>query len=200
MWRRTTRVPRLQVSPRPPLRIGMSTAVQRGPIAQYQSLVEAGKIRSDEHQLTVVHKLQTLHERLDGYNPDAGGGSGGSGRRSWLSSLFSSGSLSGTAPRGMYLHGDVGTGKTFLMDLFFATANVPRKRRVHFHQFMHYTHGLIHNLRVSQGGQQERGRRQTFDPIPQVAQTIADHSHLLCFDEFQVCVCVCLCVSVCVCG
>ncbi|KAL2919767.1 ATPase [Polyrhizophydium stewartii] len=81
-------------------------------------------------------------------------------------------------PRGLYLFGDVGTGKTMIMDLFYKTIDIQRKRRVHFHAFMQDTHKRIHQLRVHEG--------ITSDPIPLIASELASEAWLLCFDELQV--------------
>src|ERR1700761_1369537 len=80
-------------------------------------------------------------------------------------------------PKGLYIWGDVGRGKTLLMDLFFAEAPVARKRRVHFNRFMVDVHARIHV---------ERQRADAGDPIPVVAHALAEDARLLCFDEFQV--------------
>ena len=73
--------------------------------------------------------------------------------------------------------GDVGRGKTFLMDLFFGAAKVSKKRRAHFNRFMVDVHARIHT---------ERQRAGSSDPIPVVARDLAAQARLLCFDEFQV--------------
>lgn len=85
------------------------------------------------------------------------------------------------APRGLYLYGDVGTGKTMLMDLFFNTLppSVKRKRRVHFHAFMIDVHKRIHAVKAAMG-------LNGGDPIPIVARELAQQANVLCFDEFQV--------------
>jgi cell division protein ZapE len=79
-------------------------------------------------------------------------------------------------PRGLYIHGKVGRGKTMLMDLFYETVRIAPKRRVHFHAFMSEVHAAITAARRSQPG----------DPIPAVAETLALQAKLLCFDEFHV--------------
>jgi cell division protein ZapE len=82
-------------------------------------------------------------------------------------------------PMGLYLVGEVGRGKSMLMDLFFAEAEVPRKERLHFHQFMqHRVHARLHAWKKRHG--------DTADPIPPLADSIAAEAALLCFDEFQV--------------
>ncbi|ORY83624.1 AFG1-like ATPase-domain-containing protein [Protomyces lactucae-debilis] len=82
--------------------------------------------------------------------------------------------------KGLYLHGDVGCGKTMLMDLFYATlpSNIKRKQRVHFHSFMLSIHKRAHQLKAEQGN--------AFNAIPFIAAEIATKSSVLCFDEFQV--------------
>jgi len=81
-------------------------------------------------------------------------------------------------PKGIYLYGDVGRGKTMLMDLFYQIAPVKNKRRVHFHNFMAETHGRLFKIRNSNISNQE--------PIKLVAEAIASETKLLCFDEFAV--------------
>ena len=84
-------------------------------------------------------------------------------------------------PRGLYLYGDVGTGKTMLMDLFYQTLppNVKRKRRVHFHAFMIDVHKRVHAAKLAMG-------YKGGDPIKPVARDLANEACVLCFDEFQV--------------
>ncbi len=104
-----------------------------------------------------------------------GGGGGGSGASSepTLSDLES-------VPRGVYMYGGVGCGKSLLMDTFFDVAPVDpsRKRRVHFHEFMLEVHRRMHELRQASP---EMG-----DPVPSVADDISSTTSLICFDEFQV--------------
>ena len=82
------------------------------------------------------------------------------------------------APRGLYIWGDVGRGKSMLMDLFFDEAAIAPKRRVHFNAFMADVHARIC---MSSAPRPEPG-----DPIPAVARALAEEARLLCFDEFQV--------------
>ena len=82
----------------------------------------------------------------------------------------------GEAPRGIYVHGQVGRGKTMLMDMFFEHVAFRPKRRIHFHEFMSEVHERIAAARKSVPG----------DPIPTVARDIAQESRLLCFDELHV--------------
>lgn len=84
-------------------------------------------------------------------------------------------------PRGLYLYGDVGTGKTMLMDLFYDTlpSSIKRKRRVHFHAFMIDVHKRVHAAKEAMG-------YKGGDPIEPVARDLANEAFVLCFDEFQV--------------
>jgi cell division protein ZapE len=81
-------------------------------------------------------------------------------------------------PNGLYIVGEVGRGKSMLMDLFFASADVRRKQRIHFHRFMQNVHTRFHAFRSA--------NPEIDDPIPPLADTIAAEAALLCFDEFQV--------------
>lgn len=82
-------------------------------------------------------------------------------------------------PKGLYMYGDVGCGKTMLMDLFFDTlpGNIKAKKRIHFHNFMQDVHRQMHVTKARHGAQ--------FDALPFVAAGIAENASVLCFDEFQ---------------
>ena len=81
-------------------------------------------------------------------------------------------------PKGLYLYGSVGTGKTMLMDLFYTTLGRSDKKRIHFHNFMLQLHGRLHQLKTT--------THQHQDPIPFLADSLAEESRVLCLDEFQV--------------
>ncbi len=140
---------------------------------RYSDLVNRGLLERDEGQAGVVQKLELLRRGLSS--------STGPRKASSLGRLFGTKSLA-APPRGLYLWGAVGRGKTMLMDLFFETAPVESKRRVHFHAFMAETHAQIHARR------QELKRKggEAPDPIAFVAAEIAAQSQLLCFDEFSI--------------
>jgi predicted ATPase len=89
------------------------------------------------------------------------------------------------APRGVYMWGDVGCGKTMMMDLFYDSAPVHSKLRVHFHEFMRDFHSQVHQV-SQQLGTRSMSESSNKDPVPRVAERIARSARLLCFDEFQV--------------
>ena len=92
------------------------------------------------------------------------------------------------ALRGVYLWGPVGRGKSMVMDLFFDSAPVSRKRRVHFQAFMAEVHALVGEWRKGEPAARKArfGQSKGDDPIPPVAEFIAEQAKLLCFDELQV--------------
>ncbi len=130
----------------------------------YLDRIEAGEIEHNPQQAEIVTRLDDTAAELAKYRPSAGG----------LFGLFKP--KSGPTPRGLYLYGGVGRGKTMLMDLFFATVDFGPKSRNHFHEFMADIHDRIGHARKSVPG----------DPIPQVAAELAEQSKLLCFDELHV--------------
>ena len=144
-----------------------------GPLAAWRRLRAEGIVRHDPMQELAVEKLETLHHRLADWKP---------GPRGLLGRL----GLAKPAPppQGLYLHGGVGRGKSMLMDLFFASAPVEPRRRVHFHAFMLETHARIHAWRQLPADAPERAGGD--DPIPPIAARVAAEARLLCFDEFQV--------------
>ena len=93
------------------------------------------------------------------------------------------------APKGLYMHGDVGCGKTMLMDMFFDTVPFAPKRRVHFHEFMQHFHQRKHAFEQDVRRRfplAEKVDSAVYDAIPSVARQLAREARLLCFDEFQV--------------
>jgi len=144
----------------------------------YRAKLAAAEIKADPAQAFAVEKLETLSRALASYRPDPRPGF-------WRASLGFARKFGteqrGAPPTGLYFFGGVGRGKSMLMDLFFAHAPVEKKRRVHFHAFMLEVHARIHAWR-----QTGEAKKADGDPIPPLAQTIADEAWLLCFDEFQV--------------
>ncbi len=163
---------------------------QTGPIAEYDRRVREGRLRDDEHQRMLIQSLQDLHDDLLSYNPlkivHPTIESLQPKKRGFLGALL--GSKKGgniemrpppNLPKGLYMYGDVGSGKTMLMDLFYDTLpdNIQSKNRIHFHNFMQEVHKELHKMKLQHGND--------IDAIPFVAATIAEKSSVLCFDEFQ---------------
>jgi protein AFG1 len=89
-------------------------------------------------------------------------------------------------PKGVYLYGDVGTGKTMLMDLFLDTVPLhlkPHAKRIHFHAFML---DVLQRQHAVQTHYASLGREHLTDATPEVARQLAEEARILCFDEFQV--------------
>jgi cell division protein ZapE len=139
--------------------------------AQYQALVDSGAIEADPAQAEVADALAALERRLSTYKPVR--------KQGLLGRLFSDKS---EPPRGLYVHGEVGRGKTMLMDLFFQNCPVAHKRRAHFHEFMAEVHERIYGYRQNIA----RGELGDADVIALTANAIFEQAWLLCFDEFHV--------------
>lgn len=128
----------------------------------YKARVASGELTADIAQAQIAGALDMLLAKLVSDEPV-----------SFLSKLF--GDVP-EAPKGLYIWGGVGRGKSMLMDLFYEHAPITAKRRVHFHVFMQEMHARIHVLRQDQCGA---------DPVLQLAKDIANETQLLCFDEMQ---------------
>jgi cell division protein ZapE len=140
--------------------------------AHYQALVSSGAIEADAAQARAVEALGALEQRLARYKPVR--------KQGLLGRLFAD---KDEAPsRGLYVHGEVGRGKTMLMDLFFQHSPVAYKRRAHFHEFMADVHERIYGFRQNIA----RGEIADGDVIALTAASIFDDAWLLCFDEFHV--------------
>src|SRR5208282_2263440 len=142
--------------------------------ARYATGVAAGRIERDVAQLAVVDRLTRLEARLVEYRLAR--------KSSSLGWLFGSRETGERRIKGLYVHGDVGRGKTMLMDLFFEASPVLRKRRTHFHEFMIDVHERVHAFRQ----QIKLGEHAGKDPIHLAAVELAQEAWLLCFDEFHV--------------
>jgi cell division protein ZapE len=129
------------------------------PLAAYRQRLARGELQPDPAQAAAATRLDALAEGLARWKPDA-----------WLGK--------GETPRGVYLWGPVGRGKSLLLDLFFEAAPVKKKRRVHFHEFMLARHAFLREARANGAGQDEL--------IAQAAKQVAADANLLCFDEIQV--------------
>ncbi len=134
-------------------------------IARYNQLVDNGQLRHDEGQLDAIELLENLRGYLE-TTSKAQHSLIGAIRERWHPEQ----------PPSVYLWGGVGSGKSMLMDMFFANTHIKRKRRVHFFSFMQEIHQALHKAR-------EKG---TADPVASVAQAVAAKTRLLCFDELQI--------------
>ena len=141
---------------------------------RYAALVAEGEIERDGAQELIAAKLTRLEQRLAQHRL--------SRKSSALGWLFAKSTPQAGPIRGLYIHGDVGRGKTMLMDLFFAASAVRRKRRAHFHEFMADVHERLNAVRQ----EMKAGRIADDDPIRHVADALVEEAWLLCFDEFHV--------------
>ncbi|MGL4638011.1 MAG: cell division protein ZapE [Beijerinckiaceae bacterium] len=143
-------------------------------LSRYQSMVESGHLAPDAAQEAAARQLSALVERI--------GEKRMSRKSSALGWLFGKSSAPAAPLKGLYIWGDVGRGKTMLMDMFFGYIPAQRKKRVHFHDFMADVHDRVHVWRQ----QSKAGTVKGNDPIQPVAESIAEEAWVLCFDEFAV--------------
>lgn len=202
------------------------------PLQRYQDLCAAGDITRDDRQEQVVGLLDGLAQKVTNYSPVARSApsrksapsaapSGGGG---FFGGLFGGGAkpqpakpsqeprILPTGPKGLYVYGGCGTGKTFLMDLFYDTVPVEKKKRIHFHEWMIDVHERLHRLAkksqmvkekantvwtaeaakaqretLQKGKTDKTKQKQSADDlVVQVANEMIAEAWLLCFDEFQV--------------
>ena len=146
-----------------------------GPLTVYRSRRGTGTLKADPAQEYAAERLEALYRALKDYKP-------ATGKTGWRVRLGLE-RRPDPAPQGLYIYGDVGRGKSMLMDLFFETAPVERRRRVHFHAFMLEVHERMHRWREANRTVRGRGMDEA---LPELAKAIADEAWLLCFDEFHV--------------
>lgn len=137
------------------------------PLALYRARRDAGDLSQDANQDEALQRLDALAVQLAAYTPP-------NGSRGWRARLGFKQAVE-PAPRGLYIYGPVGRGKSMLMDLFFAAAPIAKKRRVHFYEFMQEVQARLHARRADRN-----------DPLATVAAEFAAETTLLCFDEFEV--------------
>ncbi|KAG0358431.1 hypothetical protein BGZ54_010413 [Gamsiella multidivaricata] len=166
-------------------------------MAVYNGLLAQGSLKADAYQRTIIETLQEMHDRLMAYNPApiVHGGNAPEqehkkrGVFSKIANMFNKKEEERLAreaeeirraaiPKGLYLYGNVGTGKTMLMDLFYNSLPRSDKKRIHYHNFMLQLHGRLHNLKMT--------THKHSDAIPFLADSLAMESRVLCLDEFQV--------------
>jgi cell division protein ZapE len=139
---------------------------------RYRALVHDRRFQYDPAQAELALRLDALSLKLKDYRAEP--------KPSAFARLM--GLKGALPPRGLYVHGAVGRGKTMLMDMFFDDAPTPLKRRAHFHAFMADVHARLHQWRRAL----KRGEVAGDDPIAPVAAELAGEASLLCFDEFSV--------------
>jgi cell division protein ZapE len=136
-----------------------------GPFEWYWHFSQRGDFETDSEQLRVLQELQRLFEQLEEYRQY---------RQGKINRLVTNLGAGRKPPRGMYIWGGVGRGKSLMMDAFFKVSRHRRKRRVHFHEFMREIHARMNSL----SGQE--------DPLDIISTEIARELRLLAFDEFHV--------------
>jgi len=128
---------------------------------EYRQRLAKGALKPDAAQAVVATRLEQLAAQLPQAGPPG-----------FLGKLLG---VREAPPRGMYIHGSVGRGKSMLMDMFYADAESTTKKRIHFHAFMQEVHGRLH-----------AARKANADALAPVAKAIAAEARLLCLDEMQV--------------
>lgn len=140
----------------------------------YAARVASGEFSEDPAQARLARRLDILLNEVSNKRLAT--------KSSALGWMFGRREKTGKPPRGLYVHGDVGRGKTVLMDMFFELVPARRKRRAHFHDFMADAHGRIHAHRQKL----KNGETNQADPVPPVAEELIKEAWVLCFDEFSV--------------
>ena len=133
-------------------------------IEVYNKRIDSGELVPDTDQLKTLQALQDLTTILNVYQP----------KNSW--SFFNIFHKKKSKPKGIYIYGGVGRGKSMLMDLFFESSKIEKKQRVHFHEFMQKIHEELHEAR----------KKNVTEAIRPVAEKIISQVNLLCFDEMQI--------------
>ena len=134
-----------------------------GMLARYSALLAAGELQPDRRQQSAANRLDRLQKELED----------SAAKQGFLARLLGK---KEPQPRGVYLWGGVGRGKSMLMDLFHETLQISQKRRVHFHAFMLEVHARLREIRLAEQG----------DPIPPLAAQLAENLRVLAFDEMVV--------------
>lgn len=145
------------------------------PRIKYDELIAEGLITADPVQATAIGALETLSNVLDEYSAQMG-------KQGWAARL-GFGAQKRTPPKGLYIWGGVGRGKSMIMDLFFEQSAIAQKQRVHFHSFMQEVHKRLHAFREAQ----KAGKvSESKDGVEALARIISERAWLICFDEFHV--------------
>jgi cell division protein ZapE len=136
-----------------------------GPLEWYWHFSQRGDFQTDSEQLDVLARLEKLFAELEDYRQY---------RQGKINRLVTNLGAGRKPPRGVYIWGGVGRGKSLMMDAFYKVSRLRRKRRVHFHEFMREVHARMRKLTGEP------------DPLDTIAEDIARELRLLCFDEFHV--------------
>lgn len=139
------------------------------PSKKYFEKIANKEIVDDKYQEAIVAQLDNVFLNIQNYAPKPKG-------------MFSFFQKAQTQPKGLYIYGAVGGGKTMLMDIFYELCDTEQKQRVHFNKFMLDVHAKIHEVKKVLA----RDNAKSYDPIPPVANEIIAKTWLICFDEFQV--------------
>lgn len=166
-----------------------SRNLHAGPAQILAERIQTGDLKVDSHQEKVIAALQNLYDSIQTYTPVK---PVSKGLFSWLRQRpdDSTSNVNSRAPKGLYIHGSVGGGKTTLMDLFYdCCISIDKKKRVHFNSFMTDIHARIHDVKEAENLRtlnEVKTKPKPFDPTKPVADMISDKAWLICFDEFQV--------------
>uniref|UniRef100_A0A8D9EIY5 ATPase N2B n=1 Tax=Cacopsylla melanoneura TaxID=428564 RepID=A0A8D9EIY5_9HEMI len=139
------------------------------PSSKYFEKLANNEIQKDKHQEEIVKQLDNVYLNIRNHVPETDG-------------FFSFLREKRKQPKGLYIYGAVGGGKTMLMDIFYESCETEQKQRVHFNKFMLDVHAKIHEVKKILA----RDKAKSYDPIPPVANAIISKTWLICFDEFQV--------------
>lgn len=131
------------------------------PLQRYEQAVSTDDFTRDEQQFQAMSYLDEIYHQLINSAEQKKG-------------FFSFLKAKPTAPKGLYMWGGVGRGKTWMMDMFYESLTIDRKMRLHFHHFMQRVHKELHKLQGES------------DPLEKVADIIYEEAVIICFDEFFV--------------
>ncbi|XP_035694127.1 putative ATPase N2B [Branchiostoma floridae] len=168
---------------------GHCRLLSSGPLQAYAKALQHQHLLPDDHQQAVVARMQGLYDRLKDYQPpEPDKLQGDTSERETDSTKSSEDSPESTEPPplfkpppGLYLHGEVGCGKTALLDLFYASAPTEAKKRVHFQSFMLHLYSEINRWSLCTDGTE----LDQDGPIQTIARQLLGDAWLICFDEMQ---------------
>lgn len=132
-------------------------------LTHYKERIKQREFEEDAAQIYAISLLEDLKNEIEARD-----------KTPWWKRLISS---KKPKPKGLYLYGGVGRGKSFVMDLFFESVSISKKKRLHFHEFMRMVHDYIHT---------NRNRVRLDQALPEFAKEFKQQTTLLCFDEFHV--------------